>query len=506
MGNLEENKRSIKGSKEYGEFLKELDKSPAPEVSAEEIGRFKEEIDKEIEFDKFREELDKIPAKKVERRLGKKSDYYRRFYSRVYELSGRNREAELDKIEKELDDQQIFLDAEEKKLAAEAMGSRKISKELKSRILNYNRTADEIKIKRTAYNALVKNFQDLKFTADERDVVEKPWKVHGVTEADFLPEEPVEESEIPPELTPAEEQRLEKEAEIKERARRLRSPEKTVEIAPDYEAEIKKMEAADAEAIKKLEAQIKSVKKSPHLAGIVQGFKPKEFVAKSNRLFDLEEELVSQGFVPGHPIKNFFNKPFDKNYRKSVKEFNVLNKDVAAQTDIVENYLELADSVSPVEEREMFASRERPMEEELAFYKKEINALESKIREAIRRDKENAERIDFSAKDYFIDFISVTKLQDKLINNFGFFIGQGGGRNLWEAIKRGNVNVYRKFKKDHDGFLSDLNQKDRILKLCLGAEALEKTRRAIKHFPQPELIDRLEMALKRTNLDKEKAA
>lgn len=503
------NHEKIKKSPEYEEFIKGLDvevkESGRP--SAFEIKEAKEALEAEEVAERLDREIKEGP---VERRMGVKSDYYRRFYVKIYDLPQEKREAELDAIERGLDEEQLRLDAEEKKLAEEAIKSKKISKELKSRIRGYNQAAKEIKIKRSAYNALVKNFQNFKFSEDEKEVIEKPWKTHEVSEEMIVEVE----GETPPELTPKKEKELLREAEKRETEKKIEQEMKKprVELAPEYQAEIQTIEAEEKKEIAKLKEQIAQASKDKEIKEVISDFEPERFIKIRRSFFDLQRDLMDiYNFVPGEGFKNTLRVLFKKpksfgEFLKLKKKYNQLNEYIGRQGDIVYSYLETVEkAVFPPKEKKEFGDfsavdrlelEAAKIPDILARYKDDIYELDKQIKES-KKNPEIAEVINFSAKEYFEDYVNMLSLQDELMENFGFAPGKSGTRNLWEAAKRGELKTYRYLKKTYDYFVNRLNKKEGFL-MYLGADKLAKAKRDVKKigsYKQPELWERLKRAM-----------
>jgi len=476
MENL--NQEKIKQTPEYQQFIKELDEEKG-DVSAEEIKKTEEAFEAEEITEQLDEEIAK--AEPAERRMGEKSDYYRQFYNRILKVPAEQRKEEMDKLEIEL------------------------NKEAQKKL------TPELKIKISSYNALAKNFPGFDFSEKEQEVISKPWKIHEVSDDEMIVET---EGEKPPELTREKERELLKEVERKETRekieREMKSPK--IELAPEYQAEIQEMEKKEQQEIAKLQKQIVEASKDEEIKEIISGFEPEKFVKTRQNFFDIQRDLMdAYNFVPGGGFRNTLRVLFKKpkvfsDFLKLKKKYNKLNEYISKQGDIVYSYLETTEKpvlpekeekkiqdVDVINRLEMGATKTPDI---LKKYETDIFELEKQIKES-KKNKEIAEVIDFSAKEYFEDYVNMLSLQDELMENFGFVVGKSGTRNLWEAAKRGELKTYRYLKKTYDYFIDQLNKKEKAL-AYLGTDKLAKAKldtKKIRNYKQPELWERLKKVM-----------
>lgn len=471
------NHEKTKKTPEYQQFIKELDEEKG-DVSAEEIKK----VGEVFEAEEITEQLDKEIAKAepAERRMGEKSDYYRQFYNRILNISAEQRKAELDKLEIEL------------------------NKEAQKKL------TPELKIKISAYNALAKNFPNFDFGKKEQEIISKPWKTHEVSDEMIVEAE----GEEPPVLTREKERELLKEAEKKETREKIEKEMKKpkIELSPEYQAEIQKIEREEKQEIEKLQKQITEASKDEEIKEIISGFEPEKFIKTRQNFFDIQRDLMdAYNFVPGGGFRNtlrvLFKKPKVFNdFLKLKKKYNKLNKYISEQGDIVYSYLETTEKpvlsekeakkiqdVDVINRLEMEAAKAPNI---LKKYEADIFELEKQIKES-KKNKEIAEVINFSAKEYFEDYVNMLSFQDELMENFGFVAGKSGSRNLWEAAKRGELKTYRYLKKTYDYFIDQLDKKEKAL-VYLGTDKLAKAKldtKKIRNYKQPELWERLKKAI-----------
>lgn len=470
------NPKQTEQTPEFRQFIEELDKEKG-DVSAEEVKKAEEAF----EAEEITEQLDQeIKAKPVERRMGEKSDYYRQFYKRIFNVSPEQRQEELNKLETELNEEA------QKKLTP------------------------ELKIKISSYNALAKNFPNFDFGKKEQEVISKPWKTHEVSDEMIM--EP--EDEKPPELTREKEVELLKEVKRKETREKIEEEMKKpkIELAPEYQAEIQEIAKEEKEEIVKLQKQIAEASKDEEIKEVISGFEPEKFVKTRQNFFDIQNDLMdAYNFVPGGGFRNTLRVLFKKpkvfgDFLKLKKKYNNLNEYISKQGDIAYSYLETTEKsklpekgekkiqdVDVINRLEMEATK---VPDILKKYETNIFELEKQIKES-KKNEEIAEVIDFSAKEYFEDYVNMLSLQDELMENFGFIVGKSGTRNLWEAAKRGDLKTYSYLKKTYDNFIDRLSKKEKGL-AYLGTDKLAKAKldtKKIRKYKQPELWERLKRAL-----------
>lgn len=299
------------------------------------------------------------------------------------------------------------------------------------------------------------------------------------------------------------------------------------EAVADYGMQKTKEQAAEEQEVARLmelKQRALAETQDEDVRDILAEFNPEEYARNKTKFFAAQKDLMDLGALPnggfGNTLKMLFKYPgrFGE-YRALKAKYNALERELAAQDEVVESYLniwskklkaeksakerqavELPAASSRVKQGEPTRLAEakakiaQTQEEKVLLtpYQDDVNKMEAQL-ENIKNDyPEVAKSLNFTAKDYWLDYDKMIKLQDLLERECGFSPLAGEASNRLKAMTKGKSKVYKEFKPQYDAVVDKVEKRDKFLESYGGlGTKLEVKKKVRKAKKEGSVVDRL---------------